>query len=154
MCMRSLALSLAIVLTAVIGACGESESPPPAPETKTTFSEVKEKTAQAIQTATRYASEQSEALMKKMQTGLKEFEKDMDALEAEAAEKMQHLSARSKEKWRQARLTIDEKRKTLDVRMENLKNATREEWEDAKRMLDQARQELKDAYEDARSALQ
>jgi len=138
---------LAFVLSGwLLVACGgQKEST--APEQAVTAEDVEKETQEALETATAYTQQQRQEYQERVKAKLDEVEKNMDELQARAAD----LTTEGKAELDQEMQELHKKQEAMKKNLNELREATGTAWDDIKAGMDAAMEDLESAVAKAAS---
>ena len=143
---RKLAFICIVSITSSSG-CYEKGEPvsreTPAPSV--TMGDVKSDASKAMNTASKYSSEQKEKMITKWNEQLSTMDSQME----EMKKKGEQLTADAKDNWNKKMTELESKRRAAKDKVTEMENSTSEAWDDIEKGAAAAWDDLKNAFQDA-----
>lgn len=146
----SLAIGILLALAFMV-ACGNQKDAAK-PKDAVTAQDVKKEAAAAMATAEKYTQEQKDAYMQKMDTRLKELDRDIEALENKIQAGTDEMTAEARAKLEASLQTLKAQKKGAVEQYEKLKASGGQAWDELKAGMDAAMEKLEKAFDKAKAA--
>ncbi len=145
-----MAISILLAL-AFLTACGNQEEATK-PKSEVTAQDVKQQAAAAMETAEMYTQEQKDAYMQKMDTRLKELDRDIEALGDKIQAGTNEMTAEARAKLEASLQTLKAQKEGAVEQYEKLKASGGQAWDELKAGMDAAMKKLDEAFDKAKTA--
>lgn len=145
-------LTLFFGLTALTACGGQEEAAQT--ETEVTAEDVKEESAEAVETAAAYTEARKDEYMEQINSRLEAMDREIEALEKKIQAGTTEMKAESQAKLNAALATLRTQKAAAEQQYEELKTASSEGWDDIKTGMDAAMDDMQVAFEKAQSEFQ
>ena len=144
-------IAICIMLALAFAVSCSSQEETPKPKTKVTAEDVKNKAAEAVDTAADYTMEQKEAYMQKIDIRLKELDRDIEALGNRIQAGTDEMTAEGRAKLEASLQTLKAQKEGAVEQYEKLKTSGGQAWDELKAGMDAAMKKLNAAYDKAKA---
>jgi hypothetical protein len=144
-------IAICIMLALAFAVSCSSQEETPKPKTKVTAEDVKNKAAEAVDTAADYTMEQKEAYMQKIDIRLKELDRDIEALGNRIQAGTDEMTAEGRAKLEASLQTLKAQKEGAVEQYEKLKTSGGQAWDELKAGMDAAMKKLDTAFDKAKA---
>lgn len=144
-------IATCIILALAFAVSCSSQEETPKPKTKVTAEDVKNKAAEAVDTAADYTMEQKAAYMQKIDARLEELDRDIGALGDKIQTGADEMTAEGRAKLEASLKTLRTEKDAAAQQYEKLKTSGGQAWNELKAGMDAAMQKLDTAFDKAKA---